>query len=99
MILEVATLTIKPGSEAAFENALAQAVPLFQKAPGALSLRLDRSIENPSEYTLTVGWAALEDHTVGFRNSEAFTTWRELAGPHFATPPSVKHLHHSYLGF
>ena len=59
MIQEIATLTIKPGSETAFEQAVTRATPLFQQAPGALSLRLDRSIENPAEYTLTVAWATL----------------------------------------
>lgn len=99
MIHEIATLSIKPGSELAFEAAVAQAAPLFQKAHGALSLRLDRTLENPSEYTLTVGWATLEDHTESFRNSAAFTKWRELVGPHFAEAPRVKHLEHVYVGF
>ena len=99
MIQEIATLTIKPGSETAFEQAVARATPLFQQAPGALSLRLDRSVENPAENSLTVAWATLEDHTEGFRNSPAFIQWRELAGPHFAEPPHVKHLRHTYLGF
>lgn len=99
MIHEIATLTIKPGSEKAFEEAAAQAVPYFQQAPGALSFRLDRTVENPSEYTLTVGWATLEDHTVGFRNSPGFTKWRELVGPHFAQSPEVRHLEHVYIGF
>jgi heme-degrading monooxygenase HmoA len=99
VIHEIVTLAIKPGAELDFEEAAAQAVPYFQKAPGALSWRLDRSIEDPSEYTLTVGWKTLEDHTEGFRNSEAFTKWRELVGPHFAAPPKVKHLQHAYTGF
>lgn len=99
MIHEVATLIIKPGSEPAFEAAVAQASPLFQQAPGALSLRLERSAENPSEYALTVGWASVEDHTEGFRNSDAFAKWRELVGPHFAEAPQVKHLEHVFGGF
>ncbi|MFF2345990.1 antibiotic biosynthesis monooxygenase family protein [Pseudarthrobacter sp. NPDC058119] len=99
MIQEVATLTITPGSEEDFEAAAAKAVPLFQKAPGALSWRLDRTIESPNEYTLTVGWATLEDHTVGFRESAEFQQWRELVGPHFAAPPQVKHVQHTYVGF
>jgi heme-degrading monooxygenase HmoA len=99
MIHEIATLTITPGSEEEFEAAAAKAVPLFQKAPGALSFRLDRTIETPNEYTLTVGWETLEDHIVGFRESIAFQQWRELVGPHFASPPQVKHLQHAYLGF
>ena len=99
MIHEIATLTITPGSEKEFEEAAAQAVPYFQQAAGALSFRLDRTVENPSEYTLTVGWASVEDHTEGFRNSPGFTKWRELVSPHFAEAPRVKHVQHAYTGF
>lgn len=99
MIYEAATLAITPGSEAAFEEAVAQAVPLFQQAPGALSFRLERSVEDPLEYTLLVGWASVEHHMVGFRSSDAFARWRELVGPYFAKAPVVKHLHTVHVGF
>ncbi|MEW1808756.1 antibiotic biosynthesis monooxygenase [Pseudarthrobacter sp. NPDC080039] len=99
MIHEIATLTIKPGAEADFEAAAAQAVPLFRKSTGALSFQLDRTIETPNEYTLTVGWATLEDHTVGFRDSSEFRQWRELITPYLAASPSVKHLQHVSRGF
>lgn len=99
VVQEIATLTINPGSEADFEAAAAQAVPLFRKSPGALSFRLDRTIETPNEYILTVGWATLDDHIVGFRESPEFGQWRELIGPHLAAPPSVKHLQHALQGF
>jgi hypothetical protein len=36
-------------------------------------------------------WATLEDHTVGFRGSPAFTQWRAQVGPFFATLPVVEH--------
>jgi hypothetical protein len=36
-------------------------------------------------------WDTLEDHTVGFRQSEAFTQWRAIVGPFFAVPPVVEH--------
>ncbi len=99
MIHEVATLTVSQGTESDFEAAVAKSVPLFQKAPGALGFRLDRSIETPNEYTLTVGWTTLEDHVIGFRESAEFQQWRELVGRHFASPPQVKHLQQAYLGF
>jgi hypothetical protein len=37
-------------------------------------------------------WATLEDHTVGFRQSDAFPAWRAIVGPFFAQPPVVEHL-------
>lgn len=99
MIHEIACLTITPGSEAAFEAAVAQAMPLFQQASGALSLRLDRTIESPNEYILTVGWEKLEDHMVLFRASAEFQQWRAIVGPYFVSAPHVRHVQHAYLGF
>lgn len=98
MIHEQATILITSGSEVDFEAAVVKATPLF-RAEGALSLRLDRSVETPNEYTMTVGWATVEDHTVRFRESAAFLRWRGLAGTYFATSPKVKHLEHVYVGF
>jgi quinol monooxygenase YgiN len=98
MIHEQATILVRSGSEVDFEAAVVEATPLF-RAQGALSLQLDRSVETPNEYTMTVGWARVEDHTVRFRESQAFLRWRELAGAYFAAAPKVKHLEHVYVGF
>ena len=45
----------------------------------------------PERYVLQIFWQTLEDHTVGFRQSSAFTEWRALVGPFFAAPPQVEH--------
>lgn len=91
MILEIAQLQIKPGSEAAFEAGVAQAAPLFQRARGCHGMRLLRSIESPSSYTLEVRWETVENHMVDFRESEDFGKWRALVGEYFAAPPQVGH--------
>lgn len=92
MVTEIALLTIHPDRAADLERAVAAAAPLFQAAPGCLSFKLEREIENPSRYRLIIGWESIEHHTVGFRNSEAFQKWRELAGPCFAAPSEVVHV-------
>jgi heme-degrading monooxygenase HmoA len=91
MILEVATIKVKPGAEAAFEAAVAKAVDVFRRADGCVSIVLTRCVEDQSHYDVVIRWKTLEDHTVGFRNSPLFAEWRALVGPHFAEPPSVKH--------
>ncbi len=91
MITETARIDIKPGSEKAFEAAVAEALPLFRAAKGCHGLQLQRGIEHPTHYYLIVQWETLEDHTVGFRGSEAFARWRELVGPYFAGPADVHH--------
>lgn len=91
MIFEMARITVSPGSEESFERAVTEAAPLFRAAKGCRGLELHRSIEAPNAYVLLACWDTVEDHTVNFRNSEAFARWRALAGPHFAAPPEVGH--------
>jgi heme-degrading monooxygenase HmoA len=91
MIVERALMPITPGSEADFEAAMRQAKGVVAQAKGFRSIRVTRGIENPSTYLLLLEWDTLEDHTVGFRESELFTQWRALIGQYFAEPPSVEH--------
>jgi heme-degrading monooxygenase HmoA len=91
MILEHAPLDVKPGQEAAFEAAFAQARKIISSTPGFLSLRLERCIERRNRYLLLVEWQTLEDHTVGFRQSADYQKWRALLH-HFYDPfPTVEH--------
>jgi heme-degrading monooxygenase HmoA len=91
MITEIALIDDKPGTESDFEAAVAKARPLFLRAKGGLGFELHKSIENPSRYRLMVKWDTLENHTVDFRGSDDFTTWRGLVGQYFASPPEVEH--------
>jgi heme-degrading monooxygenase HmoA len=91
MIVELALLNIRPGTERQFEAAFAKAILVLASTPGCLAHELRRSIEAPNRYALTVQWRNLEDHTVGFRGSPAFTQWREQVGPFFDAPPVVEH--------
>jgi heme-degrading monooxygenase HmoA len=99
MIWEVAAITIKSGMESEFEAGVAQAASVFQKARGCRSLKLHRSIENPSNYRLVVGWDTVEDHMVHFRNSEGFSEWRRLVSHCFEAPPAVEHTSEVLTGF
>lgn len=99
MIWEIAEIDVKPGEEAAFEAAAAKAVPLFKGAKGCHGMQIQRSVEHPGRYRLVVDWETIEDHTVGFRGSEAFQEWRRLVGPHFAEAPRVEHTRKLDLGF
>ena len=91
MVLEIAEIEVTPGQEAAFEEGVRKARPLFQAARGYRSLELHRSIEQPSKYRLMIGWETVENHMVDFRESPAFQQWRALVGPYFASPPHVDH--------
>ena len=99
MFLEIAQIEIKPGLEAEFEAGVAKAAPLFKRAKGCRSMRLERSIENPSLYFLVVGWETVENHTVDFRSSPDFQEWRKNVGHCFASPPAVRHTQEAVKGF
>ncbi len=91
MVLEVAVLDVIPGQEPAFENAFAKASSIIEGIPGYESHQLQRCIEKESRYVLLVNWRTLEDHTIGFRESGQYQTWKELLH-HFYDPfPVVQH--------
>jgi len=91
MILEHAVLDVVPGEEAAFEAAFAQAKTFISSAAGFWTLRLSRCVERPTRYLLLVEWERLEDHTDGFRGSDAYADWKRLLH-HFYDPfPVVDH--------
>jgi heme-degrading monooxygenase HmoA len=91
MILEVAVLDVRPTEETAFETAMREARPFIEATPGFGGMNLRRSIETPNRYLLTVSWEKLEDHTIGFRQSDRYQRWRALLH-HFYDPfPVVEH--------
>ncbi|MGM9425857.1 antibiotic biosynthesis monooxygenase family protein [Hydrogenophaga sp. MI9] len=93
MILEHADIRIDPARAADFEAAILRGVTtVIAQAKGFQGFKVNRSIESPGRYILNIYWATLEDHTVGFRESPAFTEWRAIVGPFFAQPPVVEHL-------
>jgi heme-degrading monooxygenase HmoA len=91
VILELAQLTVHASTEAQFEEIFPAAVALLAASPGYISHELQRSIETPNRYALLVRWRTLDDHTVGFRGSPAFTEWRAQLSPFLAAPPVVEH--------
>ena len=93
MILEHADIRIDPQQATAFEEAIERgARTVISGAKGFQGFKVNRSIESPGRYILTIYWATLEDHTVGFRESPAFTEWRAIVGPFFKQPPVVEHM-------
>jgi heme-degrading monooxygenase HmoA len=90
-ILEVVRLDVRPGREAEFERAFAEARAIIEGSPGFLGVELRRGVENTSRYVLLVRWATLADHTVGFRQGPDYPRWKALLH-HFYDPfPEVEH--------
>jgi len=91
MILEVAILDVKVGQEEKFEITFKKAQIIISGMQGYVSHQLQKCIEKENRYILLVNWNTLEDHTVGFRQSEPYKQWKELLH-HFYSPfPEVEH--------
>jgi len=90
-ILELARLDVRPGQEAPFEAAFAEARSLLAAAPGHQRHELRRCLEHPTRYLLLVWWDTLESHTEGFRGSPDYARWKARLH-HFYDPfPEVEH--------
>lgn len=91
MILEVAILNIKPGMNQQFEIAFAEAAQIIASMKGYISHNLQKCLEIENQYLLLVNWQTIEDHTVRFRQSLEYQTWKKLLH-HFYDPfPTVEH--------
>ncbi|MDF3074656.1 MAG: antibiotic biosynthesis monooxygenase [Alphaproteobacteria bacterium] len=91
MILEVATLDVKPGQREAFQAAFREASGIIAGMKGYMAHQLQECLENDNRFVLLVWWQTLEDHTVGFRGSAEYQSWRALLH-HFYDPfPTVEH--------
>ena len=92
MILELADIRIAPGTNAEFEAAVRRgAEAVIASAAGFRGYKVNRGIESPERYLLTIFWDTLENHTVDFRQGPLFAQWRAIVGPYFAAPPVVEH--------
>lgn len=91
MIPEVAILNVKPGLEKDFERAFEVAQNIIYGMPGYISHKLQKNLENNNRYLLLVNWKRLEDHTVGFRESDQYQQWRELLHHFYEPIPDVEH--------
>ncbi|MEM9142990.1 MAG: antibiotic biosynthesis monooxygenase [Bacteroidota bacterium] len=91
MILEMAVLNIKEGMSLEFEKSFERAAPILSGMKGHCSHELRKCLDREDQYLLLVHWETLEDHEVGFRQSEEYQEWKALLH-HFYDPfPEVLH--------
>jgi len=91
VILEVAILDVKQGENNNFEIAFEKAQKIISSMNGYVSHQLQKCIEKPNRYILLVNWQTLEDHTIGFRESEEYQEWRSLLHNFYEPFPEVEH--------
>lgn len=91
MILEIAQIDIKAGSEADFEAGIAKAAELFRAAKGCRSFAVRRSVEKPQRYRLLIEWDTVDAHAKDFVGSQPWKDYRAMVSPYFESPPQVEH--------
>jgi len=91
MILEAAILKVKNGLEQEFERDFELAGQYISAIEGYLRHSLQRCLEEKGKYLLLVEWQTLEDHTVGFRESEEYQEWKKLLHHYYYPFPVVEH--------
>lgn len=90
MILEVVMLEVKKGLENKFEADFKKASKYISSIDGYLNHKLKRCLEQRNKYILLVEWHRLEDHTIGFRQSEQYAYWREILHHYYDPKPVVE---------
>ncbi|QCJ41419.1 antibiotic biosynthesis monooxygenase [Bacillus sp. S3] len=91
MILEAAMLQVKQGMEEEYEDAFRQASKIISSMKGYISHELQHCMEVKGKYLLLVRWETLEDHTVGFRQSNEYQEWKKLLHDFYDPFPLVEH--------
>lgn len=91
MILEVAMLQVRPGMTQEFEDNFRQASRIISRMKGYITHELQKCIEAENKFILLVRWETLEDHTIGFRGSEEYQSWKKLLHHCYDPFPIVEH--------
>lgn len=90
-VLERVHLPVRPGSERAFEQAMAATgLGVLRAAPGCRDVQLRRGVESASTYLLTVEWDAVEAHTA-FTRQPAFAGLVDILKAHLGGPTDMQH--------
>ena len=91
MVLEMAVLEVKEGLTPDFERDFAIASQYIESISGYVNHSLRKCVEDENKYLLLVNWEKLEDHTIGFRESEAYLEWEKLLHHYYNPFPVVEH--------
>lgn len=91
MITEMVVLNVKAGFENEFERSFDIAKQYIKQAKGYITHSLKKCIETKNRYLLIIEWDNLDDHMVGFRESDNFIKWKELLHHFYEPTPVVEH--------
>ncbi|MEJ6009485.1 antibiotic biosynthesis monooxygenase family protein [Novosphingobium aquae] len=80
MITEIATISVAPGQEEAFEAAMRHGgIEHLSGCPGVRKVSFGQGVEDPGKFAFVVEWDSLEAHHAA-RNTDAFAAFRASMG-------------------
>ena len=82
MVIEVIRYAIRPGDEAAFEDAFRRAAVLLEASSHCLGFTLTRSTRDRHRYIMNIYWDSPDGHLIGFRQSNGFREYQDLIQPY-----------------
>ncbi|MUG66610.1 antibiotic biosynthesis monooxygenase [Paenibacillus campinasensis] len=91
MILQTATLHIKPGFASEFESAFRAASGKLITKKGYIDHELHKCVENRDEYLFFVRWTGIKDHLIGFRGHPDYAEWLSMLEPFYSQAPEMRH--------
>lgn len=91
MITEIVEFEVLPGTADQFIAGVEASRPLFERAPGYISLELHHQVENPLIFVLLIKWESVAHHMEMFQKSPDFALWRGNVGQYFADKPRLQH--------
>ena len=74
-----------------FQSDFAKAGQYISSIKGYAGHTLQKCIEQDNKYVLLVNWEAIEDHTIGFRQSAVYQQWKSLLHHYYDPFPVVEH--------
>ncbi len=80
-----------PVKKKTFEFDFQTAGQYISSVKGYRNHSLLKCIEQDNKYILRVEWDSLEDHTIGFRQSEQYIEWKNLLHHYYDPFPVVEH--------
>ncbi|MGV2621010.1 antibiotic biosynthesis monooxygenase [Halobacillus sp. ACCC02827] len=98
MITEAVMLHVEKGREQEYEEAFREASTYISSMDGYISHELKRCLEVDGKYLMLIYWQTLEDHTIGFRESDEYKEWSRLLHPFYDPHPTVEHFEKVDLG-
>lgn len=90
MVIEIATLPVKPDSEDAFVAGFETGTAILARQPGCLKVTWGKRVEPELAYVLTAEWNDIQDH-FNFRETEDYKSFGGLFRDHLSDAPQVVH--------